>query len=152
MGTKSHGMSDTPIYYVWKNMRRRCTVINHPAYKYYGARGITVCQRWLDFNNFYADMGDKPEGKSLDRIDNDREYSKSNCRWATPMEQSQNSRRLRRVSFGGKEYGLAGFCREAQVCEGTIRTRLKRGWDIERAINQPVKKQSQARRNNIGGL
>lgn len=87
-----HGMVGTPTYSTWSNMKTRCSNPNSDRYKFYGARGIKVCRRWLNFENFYADMGARPEGKTLDRIDNGRGYCKSNCRWATPKEQCRNRR------------------------------------------------------------
>lgn len=85
-------MSGTPIYNSWNAMKQRCLNPNASKYRDYGARGITVCDRWLTFENFYADMGVRPEGKTLDRIDNDGNYEPGNCRWATPAQQSQNQR------------------------------------------------------------
>lgn len=93
----SHGKSNTKIYYIWADMVGRTTRPTHARYSDYGGRGITVCDRWRDFANFYADMGDRPEGRSLDRIDNDRGYSPDNCRWATAVEQRANRRPVRRA-------------------------------------------------------
>jgi hypothetical protein len=90
----THGMSGNKIYRTWANMLRRCQNKNHPRYSDYGGRNISVCIEWLDFENFYKDMGEHPEGLTLDRIDNDKGYSKQNCRWATPKQQAEN-RRLR---------------------------------------------------------
>jgi hypothetical protein len=80
-------------------MRQRCLHESSPSWKYYGARGITVCDRWLhSFENFLADMGERPEGKTLDRIDPDGNYEPSNCRWATPREQLANRRPVKAVA------------------------------------------------------
>ena len=88
----THGMTGTPEYIIWAGMIKRCTNKNSEAYRYYGGRGIKVCDRWLSFENFYKDMGDRPEGLSIDRKDNDKGYYLENCRWATPVEQASNRR------------------------------------------------------------
>ncbi len=93
IGTKTHGMKDAPEFKIWKSMRARCRDINAPSAKYYVLRGIRVCERWDDFENFYADMGPRPSPNlSIDRINNDGNYEPVNCRWATSAQQNANKR------------------------------------------------------------
>ena len=95
-GHKRGGGNGTPEYMSWRSMRMRCTKPTAKGYKYWGGRGITVCGRWLNsFENFYSDMGPRPAGTSLDRIDNNGNYEPGNCRWATGPEQRANQRRVK---------------------------------------------------------
>ena len=97
---KTHGMSGTPEYQAWIDMKHRCFNPNHKNYLDYGGRGITVCDRWLNLDNFLADMGTKPSPKhSLDRIDNNGDYSPKNCKWSTRVEQNNNTRYNRLITI-----------------------------------------------------
>jgi hypothetical protein len=98
----SHGMSKTTIYRKWQDMVRRCTDPSRPKYKYYGGRGISVCERWMSFENFFSDMGMPPEElPSIDRINKDGNYCPGNCRWANYITQQNNKRTSVRVDIGG---------------------------------------------------
>lgn len=87
-----HGLVETPTYSSWHNMMKRCYNVKNPSYFYYGSRGIKVCKRWQKFENFFVDMGKRPENMSIDRINNDGNYEPKNCRWATHSEQQKNKR------------------------------------------------------------
>jgi hypothetical protein len=115
-----HGLCRSRVYWCWKNMKARCFYARHRAYRWYGGRGITVSERWLIFKNFYADMGDPPPGMSLDRIDPDGNYERTNCRWATVAEQLANrrprrhpKRRRKRSSVAQLQRYVAAVSREA---------------------------------------
>jgi hypothetical protein len=90
---RTHGMHGSPTYEAWKAMLQRCRNPNYHHWRDYGGRGITVCERWLTFANFLADMGKRPEGRSLGRIDNNKGYSPNNCRWETREQQMNNTRK-----------------------------------------------------------
>jgi hypothetical protein len=136
--TLRHGMTDTPTWRVWSSMLKRCFSKNTQAYKDYGARGITVCDRWRTFENFHADMGDRPDGLTLDRIDMNGDYEPGNCRWATVAEQNRNKRDTKRITFNGKTLCVAEWARELEVSVATLWRRIKRGWPMEEVLTKPV--------------
>jgi len=100
---KTHGMCYTPEYGAWEEMFQRCNNPNNKRYHYYGGRGIRICDRWKKFENFYKDMGGKPSKKhSIDRIDNNGDYTPNNCRWATQTEQMRNTRTPKTNTSGAR--------------------------------------------------
>jgi hypothetical protein len=135
---KKHGMSFSREYRSWESMLNRCEKTNDKEYPMWGGRGIKVCERWHDFNNFYADMGTRPKGMTLDRIDNNGDYEPSNCRWATAKTQSNNRRSNTLITYKGRTQTLQQWADETGICSGTISQRIrKRGWSIEKALTTP---------------
>lgn len=127
------------MFWVWCDMRARCESPNHKAYANYGGRGISVCDRWQTFDSFVEDMGERPEGASLDRIDNDRGYSASNCRWATRKEQNSNRRNCILISDGDETVTLREYCRRRQLPYRAIVKRYRdRKWSLVDAVSIPV--------------
>lgn len=100
------------LYAVWLSMRSRCNNPQSASYKNYGGRGITVCKRWESFENFRLDMGERPKGLSIERIDNNGNYEPGNCKWATRREQANNNRNNILVEWRGVKYSAADFCRK----------------------------------------
>lgn len=130
----------TPTYKVWRGMLNRCRNKNEPAYVDYGARGITVCQRWADYLNFLEDMGPRPSSKhSIERKDNNKGYEPGNCKWATAQEQANNRRSSRTITWKGKTQTLAQWERETGVDQDTLGMRLLRGWTVEDTMTKPLK-------------
>jgi len=113
----------------------RCKNPNHPAFDSYGERGIQVCDRWLKFENFYADMGEKPDNHSLDRIDNNGSYCPENCKWSTVKEQNNNKRSNRLLTADGMTLNLAQWEVKQGLTKGALSNRLNRGWTLERVIS-----------------
>lgn len=127
------------LYWVWADMLSRCNNPNHKGFANYGGRGIAVCDRWRQFAAFEADMGARPDGGMLDRIDNDKGYSPDNCRWATRQEQNSNRRNCIYVSDGDERITLKELCRRRSLPYRAIVKRYKdRGWPLSDAIAIPV--------------
>lgn len=124
----THGMSKTDIYQTWNRMWSRCTNPIVDRYKNYGGRGITVCDEWKNFENFFADMGDKPTRKhSLGRIDNNKNYCKENCRWETPIEQANNTSTNRFIEIDGERKTISQWARQYGLDAPLIWQRYERG-------------------------
>ena len=131
IGVKSrHGMTGTPTMHSWEGMTQRCTNPKATRYSQYGGRGISVCSRWRVFRNFLEDMGERPEGTTLDRKDPNGDYRPENCRWASTKEQVENTRRIIHVSYDGKEYCLKEACRVAGVSYDVVRKRWRKSGDM----------------------
>jgi hypothetical protein len=131
----THHMSRSPEYQAWKNMRKRCNYPANNRYHRYGGRGIKVCDRWLNsFENFFSDMG-PCNGLSLDRIDNDGDYTPDNCHWIPMADQSKKTSRIRMLSFDGRTQSLANWAREIGIKPQSLSMRLNTyGWSIEKAL------------------
>jgi hypothetical protein len=137
---RTHGGAGTPEYRTWTSMLRRCSDPSAFGYHRYGGRGIRVCERWQFFENFLADMGPRPKGRTIDRRDVNGDYEPGNCRWATPLEQGQNTSSVVLSSANGKTQCLEAWARELGVSTAAIRYRLKRGMSHEDVINMPYRK------------
>ena len=130
----------SPTYISWKSMMQRCYYQFHKSYSVYGGKGITVCPRWKVFENFLSDMGIRPEGKTLDRTNGEKVYSKENCRWATPSEQARNRISNKIYSFRGKSMILDDWSRSLGIQRPTLWKRIwKYGWSVERAFSEPAR-------------
>lgn len=119
---------------IWHDMRNRCLNKNNKDFHRYGGRGITVCDRWLTFRNFIADMGPRPDGLTIEREDNDRGYEPSNCRWATHKEQCRNTSNTIRVQLDGETLSLIGACERLGLKYQNVRQRLLRGKSMPQAL------------------
>jgi transposase-like protein len=104
MKNKMNGLSKKKIYFVWKSMLARCYNVNHPEYKRYGERGITVCDKWHSLDGFIDDMGNVPDGMYFDKADNNKGYCKENCRWVSKIESCQNTRLCKAIVYKGVAY------------------------------------------------
>lgn len=136
-----HHQSATKEYAAWRSMLERCRTPTHHAWKDYGGRGITVCERWMRFEEFIADMGPRPSSKhSLDRIKNDEGYGPDNCRWATRREQALNRRNTMTITFKGETRTVCDWEDILGFPRAIIYTRLKHmGWSVEKACTQPLR-------------
>lgn len=150
----SSGWSLTRTYRIWHGMKDRCLNKNNARFNRYGGRGITVCERWMDYRNFLADMGERPDGMSIDRIDNTKGYSPENCRWATTKQQSRNKSNNRIITHNGVTMTLADWSEHTGVKYQIIIERLIAGWDFADAINTNLKfnpKRTLMRSTNVTG-
>lgn len=130
------GLSRSGTYKTWSSMKQRCYSPKMEAFKFYGERGITVCERWLNsFENFLTDMGERPEKKTLDRIDNSKGYFKENCRWATINEQARNTTTNHFIEVGGQRMTIIEWSEKTGLTKDTIAKRIKYGFNPEECVS-----------------
>lgn len=132
-----HGMEKTKPYEAWHAMKQRCDNKNHKFYALYGGRGIKYDPRWSDFLAFYADMGFPEPGMTLDRIDNDKGYSKENCRWVPMKVQCNNRRSNVFVEWRGIRQTIAQWAEQVGLERKTLEYRIRVGWEPELALTTP---------------
>lgn len=137
---RTHGMRSAPEYKVWASMLNRCRNPAEKCYSRYGGRGIVVCDRWLKFENFAKDMGDRPNGLTLERIDNGGKYCPENCRWATHQEQNSNKRSNVLLTFNGETKTQSQWARQLGVGHKLISSRIRFGWPIEKILTTPPRR------------
>ena len=131
----THDLSSSSTHKSWSGMKARCQNQNHIEYPRYGGRGITMCESWHSFENFLKDMGLRPEGCSIDRIDNEGNYEPSNCRWATDKEQARNRRNSRLLTVDGVTKTVAEWSEHESATKATnIYRRLDLGWSDAEAV------------------
>lgn len=146
-GMSKHGLSKTPLYSKWRSMKSRCSYSRHPAYKYYGARGIAVCREWADsflaFRLWALDNGYK-DGLTIDRIDNALGYSPDNCRWITNFAQQSNRRNNHLITMNGETKTASEWCRTFGLPIKNFFVRIAYGWTDERALTTPIDERRRA--------
>ena len=134
-----HGMVGSPTYAVWQAMKARCLNPRNPAYAHYGGRGIGIDRRWKEsFDAFLSDMGLRPSGMSIERIDNNRGYEPGNCKWATDTEQANNRRSSAFLTVDGETMTIAQWSKKTGLPAEALRRRVLRGWSPRDAIQMPL--------------
>lgn len=136
----SHGLEGSKTYHAWAAMKQRCSNPNNKFFSDYGGRGISYCSEWESFEGFLSDMGDKPFGLSLERIDNSQGYFPSNCRWATQKEQRRNTRATVFLEFQGVRKSRTEWAEELGISPITIKSRMALGWSVEDILFKPIDK------------
>jgi hypothetical protein len=133
-----HGMAHTSEYEIWQDMRKRCQNPKHKYYEYYGGKGISVCERWQNFENFYADMGKRPDNLTIDRIDSNGNYEPGNCKWSTRLEQSRNRKNSKVIEYNGQKIPYAEAAKILGLGYAGVMDRVIRGWSPERIMTTPA--------------
>lgn len=139
IGNIKHGWHGTLTYARWKSMMQRCYTTSTSNYRYYGGKGISVCERWHNFSNFLADMGECPNiSMTLDRINGEKNYEPENCRWATKTEQNRNRSNCVALTHSGRTMILRDWAAEIGISPNTLAQRLYLGWEVDRALTTPI--------------
>lgn len=128
----------TPEFISWRAMFDRCRCPTNKIYHNYGGRGIKICERWEVYENFLADMGRKPKGYTIERIDNDGDYEPSNCRWASKDEQARNKRNVHKITVNGQTKTAPEWSEVSGIKATTITDRLRKGWPPDKAVFHPL--------------
>lgn len=135
----THGQYGTPAHVTWRGMIERCTNPKNSHWHLYGGAGVTVCERWRSFENFLADMGPRPDGMSIDRIDNAGNYEPENCRWASAQEQAKNRSISKAVTVDGELLSLQELSARTGIGYPTLRWRIHiKKMPVELALSMPV--------------
>jgi hypothetical protein len=135
----THGKSRTRTYKIWAGMIARCSLPSKKSHLYFG-KGIRVCERWQKFDDFYADMGDAPDGLTIERIDGSADYSPDNCCWATRKTQANNTTRNKVIHYAGEKKTVAQWAEYLGIKPNTLLYRFRRGWSAERALNVTIRR------------
>lgn len=140
-GNYVHGMSKTKTYNTWRGMVERCTREDHIGWEDYGGKGVTICDEWFEFENFFRDMGERPEGMTLDRIDPTQGYSKQNCRWATLRDQAINKRGVPFHTFAGFPLSFGEWAELLGIDRRILVRRFYQSkWNLEKTLTTPVRR------------
>lgn len=135
--SKSHGKSYDRTYRIWANMKARCTNPSSTFFSHYGGRGISYAPEWERFEIFHEEMGDCPPGLTIERVNNDGNYCKSNCVWASRKQQARNKRGNHLLAHAGEEKTIIDWAESGQIDATTLLKRIRRGWSVEDALNTP---------------
>ena len=138
--TATHGMSQTREYKSWQSMKQRVLNPKSPDYPFYGKKGVKICPQWIDdFLQFLSDLGERPEGMTLDRIDPTGDYTPENTRWNSPKGQAQNRRYNRKLSFNGETHCIEEWSRRMNIPSSLLHWRLSKGkWSVAKCLTEPV--------------
>lgn len=142
MAKTTHGMSRSRIYHIWNSMKMRCANPNAINYKYYGGKGVTVCDEWQTFEPFleWATANGYADGLTIDRIENSAGYTPKNCRWVTPKKQQNNTSYNHVLEYRGKKCSVMEWSEILGIPATTLYNRLRRGWDVKRTLSTEKRK------------